>query len=63
MSHKKSIQHLRWNASQGHVESMKELVSRAEVTEEEKAWWKYKIEGGKAFSPDSIEYLNHGGKP
>ena len=63
MNHKKSIQHLRWNASQGHVESMKELVSRAEVTEEEKAWWQYKIEGGKAFSPNSIEYLNRGGKP
>lgn len=54
----KSIQHLRWNASQGHLPSMRELVERQETTLQEKAWWDYKSKGGKAFTPESMEYVN-----
>ena len=49
----KSIEHLTWNAAQGVHSAQKELSTRIEISQEERDFWRYKSEGGEAFTMES----------
>lgn len=49
----KPIEHLIWNAAQGVQSAQKELSTRIEISQEQRDFWRYKSEGGEAFSVES----------
>ena len=54
-----SLASLLWRASNGSREAQRKLSEDPRVSKQDREFWKYKSEGGAAFSPLSLTYQLH----